>query len=338
MKIHLHFIAIAGLAVLFMMGIATYSQTQPSDSQEILTQLGRRNIGVHDPSAILKCNSDYWIFFTGNDTPSIHSTDLVNWTPGPRVFQTAPPWVAQAVPANRNANFWAPDVIHIGDRYMLFFSASSFGKNTSAIGVVTNPTLDPNDPAYHWTDGGLVVQSRESDDFNCIDPSAFQDTDGKLWLSFGSFWSGIKLIELDPATDRRIAPTSPMYNLAHWDAIEASYLYHHDQHYYLFASFGMCCRGVNSTYNTRVGRADKITGPYLDGNRKDMLLGGGTLVAKTYGPLIGPGQAGIFEENGKSWFTCHFYDATANGAPKLSIRPLTWSDDGWPMVGKIDAP
>jgi len=180
-----------------------------------------------------------------------------------------------------------------------------------------------------------VVQSRENDDFNCIDPCACQDSDGKLWLSFGSFWSGIKLIELNPATGLRIAPDSPMYNLAHWDGIEASYLYHHDQHYYLFVAWGMCCRGIHSTYNTRVGRADKIRGPYLDKDGKDMLLGGGTLLAGNDGPMIGPGQAGIFEENGKFWFSSHFYDATANGDSRLSIRSLTWSADGWPELGKL---
>jgi arabinan endo-1,5-alpha-L-arabinosidase len=327
----------AELAVCLCLGGAlALGQSAPADPQAVLDQLGRRNIGVHDPSAIVRCKDEYWIFFTGNGTPSIHSPDLTRWTAGPRTFAAPPPWVAQAVPANRGGNFWAPDVIQIDNRYMLFFSASSFGKNTSAIGVVTNPTLDPADPAYHWSDGGMVVQSRENDDFNCIDPCASHDADGKLWLSFGSFWSGIKLIELDPATGRRIAPDSKMYDLAHWDAIEASYLYRHDGHYYLFASLGMCCRGVNSTYNTRVGQADKITGPYLDKNRKDMLLGGGTLVAGTDGPLIGPGQAGIFEENGKAWFSCHFYDGTANGASKLSIRPLTWSEDGWPVIGGVE--
>jgi arabinan endo-1,5-alpha-L-arabinosidase len=261
---------------------------------------------------------------------------MVNWTAGPRPFTSPLPWVAQAVPGNRGGNgFWAPDISKVGDRYMLFISASAFGKNTSGIGVATNPTLDPTDPAYHWTDGGLVVQSRENDDFNCIDPCACQDSDGKLWLSFGSFWSGIKLIELNPATGLRIAPDSPMYNLAHWDGIEASYLYHHDQHYYLFVAWGMCCRGIHSTYNTRVGRADKIRGPYLDKDGKDMLLGGGTLLAGNDGPMIGPGQAGIFEENGKFWFSSHFYDATANGDSRLSIRSLTWSADGWPELGKL---
>ncbi len=328
---------LSALIPILVAATAASAQTEPAaDPRQILTQFGRREISVHDPSAIVKCDNTYWLFFTGNGVPSIHSTDLNHWTRGPRAFAAAPAWVARAVPANRNANFWAPDVIHIGDRYLLFYSVSSFGKNVSAIGVAASPTLDPTNSSYHWTDGGLVVQSHEADDFNCIDPSAFHDADGKLWLSFGSFWSGIKLIELNADTGLRIAPNSPMYNLAHWDAIEASYLYHHDRYYYLFASFGMCCRGVYSTYNTRVGRADKITGPYLDRTGKDMLLGGGTLVAKTYGPFIGPGQAGIFEEDGKSWFTCHFYDGTANGLPELAIRPLSWTDDGWPIVGRLD--
>ncbi len=246
--------ALLGFVVIFMTAVAASAQTQPASDyrQELLHQLGGRNVRVHDPSAIIKCKDEYWIFYTGVGTPSIHSTDLVNWSAGPHTFAAPPAWVKQAVPANRG-DLWAPDVIQIGNRYLLFVSASSFGKNTSAIGVATNTTLDPADPAYHWSDGGIVVRSREDDDFNCIDPCAFRDADGRLWLSFGSFWSGIKLIELDPITGRRISPDSPMYNLAHWDAIEASYLYHHDQYYYLFASFGMCCRGVNSTYNTRVG-------------------------------------------------------------------------------------
>lgn len=316
--------------------VAMAQQNVPAGDDALMRQLGRRNVGVHDPSTIQKCKNEYWIFFTGNRTPSIHSTDLTNWTAGPATFAEAPAWVAQTVPANRNANFWAPDVIKVGDRYLLFYSASSFGKNTSAIGVATNATLDPSDASYKWTDGGMVVQSLENDDFNCIDPCPILDKDGKLWLSFGSFWSGIKMIELDPATGKRIAPNSPMYNLAHWDSIEASYLYRHDDHYYLFVSLGLCCRGDNSTYNTRVGRADRITGPYLDKEGKDLLLGGGTPFAATEGQFIGPGQVGIFEQDGKFLLTTHFYDGTANGMSRLSIRPLTWSADGWPIAGKVE--
>ena len=325
-------------------GLAQTAESGPGadsargDQQEALRQFGNRGIGVHDPSTIVKCNDEYWIFTTGPNTPSFHSHDLLNWVRGPQANATPPAWVSQAVPLNRGNDFSAPDVIKVGDWYLLFFSASSFGKNTSAIGVASNPTLDPMDPAYQWTDGGIVVQSHENDDFNTIDPAAFLDRDGKLWLTFGSFWSGIKLIELEPATGRRIALDSPMYSLAHWNAIEAPYIYQHDGHYYLFVSLGMCCRGVNSTYHTRVGRANKVTGPFLDRDGKDLLLGGGTVVVDTEKPYIGPGHAGIIEKDGKFWFSCHFYDGTTpRGVSRLSIRPLTWSADGWPVVGKIEA-
>ena len=336
MKMLKRFLMMSIVAAVCVMGQVSRAAPPAESPKEALHRLGGLNVGVHDPSAIIRCNDEYWIFFTGNGTPSLRSRNLTDWRAGPRTFSGTPAWVYQAVPGFFGGNFWAPDVIKIGGRYMLFFSASAFGKNTSVIGVATNPTLDPSDPAYHWSDGGGVIVSKEADDFNCIDPAAMVDKDGKLWLAFGSFWSGIKMIELDPATGRRITPDSKMYSLAHWDAIEGSYLYRHDDHYYLFVSMGMCCRGVFSTYQTRVGRADKISGPYYDKDGTDLLLGGGTSVAHTDGPLVGPGQPGIFEENGKFWFSCHFYDATAGGMSRLSIRPLSWSVDGWPVLGEIE--
>lgn len=298
-----------------------------------LIQLGNRGVPVHDPSAITKCKNEYWIFYTGRGVPSYHSEDLMTWRPGPRVFSNAPPWVAQTIPGNRGGmDFWAPDILRFGGRYLLYYSVSTFGRNTSAIALATNPTLDPNDPQYHWTDQGIVVQSTDRDDFNTIDPAACADAEGNLWLAFGSFWSGIKLIQLDPRTGKRIAPDSPMDSLARYSSIEASFIYHHDGYYYLFVNWGMCCRGVNSTYNIRVGRSPKITGPYLDQDGKDLLTGGGTLFLDTDGAFIGPGQTGIFAENGQEWFGCHFYDGTQRGASMYAIRPLRWAADGWPTV------
>lgn len=312
--------------------------TSTKDPQEVLREFGNRGIFVHDPSTIIKCKDQYWVFATGRNTPSFHSSDLVHWVRGPLALGNPPAWVAQAVPLNPGNDFWAPDIIKMGGKYWLYFAVSSFGKNTSAIGVASNLTLDPTDADYKWQDGGIVVQSNETDDFNALDPAIFLDDDGRCWLSFGSFWSGIKLIEINPTTGRRITNDSPMYSLAHWDAIEAPYIYKHDGYYYLFVSLGMCCRGVNSTYNTRVGRAEKVTGPYLDKDGKDLLLGGGTLVVDTQGPFIGPGHAGIIEDQGKFWFSCHFYDGTTQrGISRLSIRPLTWEADGWPVVGMLDS-
>ncbi|MFO1514649.1 MAG: arabinan endo-1,5-alpha-L-arabinosidase [Verrucomicrobiota bacterium] len=298
-------------------------------------QLGSRGVRVHDPSTIVKCKDEYWIFYTARDVRSYRSKDLEKWEAGPPVFSNSPPWVAEAVPANRSGrDFWAPDVIHVGDRYLLYYSVSSFGKNTSAIGLVTNPTLDPDDPKYEWTDQGMVIQSSPRDDFNTIDPALFQDADGSLWMPFGSFWGGIKMIQLDPKTGKRIAPDSRVYALAHYDSIEAPFLFRHDGKYLLFVNWGFCCRGTNSTYEIRVGRSDKVTGPYLDREGKEMLAGGGTPVLGTEDVFIGPGHAGILEENGKSWFGFHFYNAAQRGSSTFAIRSLRWGADGWPIVEK----
>lgn len=301
-----------------------------------LSETASRGIVARDPSTIVKCKDEFWVFYTGRGIPSYHSKDLVNWEPGPPVFQTAPAWIAEAVPENRNMNYWAPDIAHAGDRYLLYYSVSTFGKNTSAIAVATNPTLDPADPAYHWTDQGIVVQSHAGGDFNTIDPSVFQDSDGKLWLAFGSYWSGIKLVQLDPQTGKRSDPQAPLVSLAYNQSIEASCLYKHDGYYYLFVNWGSCCRGLKSTYNIRVGRSRKITGPYRDRDGKDMLHNGGSLLLSNHGPLVGPGHAGFLTDNGKTWFTSDFEgDSRMGGKATLAIMPLSWKS-GWPVVDIVD--
>jgi arabinan endo-1,5-alpha-L-arabinosidase len=306
----------------------------PNDPNVILLQkLGKRPIRVHDPSTIVQCKDRYWLFYTGRATPSFYSKDLVTWERGPATFKTPPEWVAKAVPGNRSGlDFWAPDVRKVGNRYLLYFSVSTFGKNTSAIGLATNVTLDPCDPGYEWKDQGIVIQSDPNCDYNTIDPSVTEDEKGGLWLVFGSFWGGIKLIQLDPATGKRISPSSQIYPLAHYDSIEAPFIYLHDGVYYLFLNWGMCCRGMNSTYNMRIGRSIKITGPYLDKDGKDMLDGGGTLLLGTEGPFIGPGHAGILKQGDRTWISMHFYDGTQRGSSALAIRPLKWTADGWPVV------
>jgi arabinan endo-1,5-alpha-L-arabinosidase len=305
----------------------------PPEETNRLVQLGNRSIGVHDPSTIIKCKDEYWIFCTGNGIESWRSTNLVDWQRGQRVFTSIPSWRTNAVPANRG-HLWAPDVIHLSGQYHLYYSVSTFGVNVSALGLVTNPTLDPNDPAYHWTDRGMVLQTRTTNDFNAIDPAVTLDAEGRLWMSFGSFWSGIKLVELDPKSGMRIAPDSPLYSLADYESIEAPFIYRHGGHYYLFVNWGRCCQGANSTYEIRVGRSERITGPYLDKEGKDMLTGGGTLVLKTDGAFIGPGHACILEERGQYWFGCHFYDGTTpRGTSKYAIRPMIWAANGWPEIG-----
>jgi arabinan endo-1,5-alpha-L-arabinosidase len=295
---------------------------------------GSRHVRIHDPSTIVTCGEDFWVFYTGRGVPSYHSKDLLTWKPGPRVFLAAPAWTKQAVPANLGNYFWAPDVLYQGDHYLLYYAVSTFGKKISAIGLATNATLNPADPRFQWGDSGLVIQSVNTNDFNAIDPAICRDFDGKLWLAFGSFWSGIKLVQLDPQSGKRIASDSPIYSLAHNDSIEAAYIYPHEKWYYLFVDWGLCCRGTNSTYEIRVGRAQKITGPYLDADGTDMLEDGGTPFLASSGAFIGPGHAGIISQGSREWFSCHFYDGTHGGTPALAILPLQWQTNGWPQIIK----
>jgi arabinan endo-1,5-alpha-L-arabinosidase len=323
------------LALLLAASASGLCALAADDAGADLQPAASRLVRAHDPSTIVKCKDEYWVFCTGRGIPSYHSKDLRAWESGPRAISNAPPWATDAVPQNSGHDFWAPDIIHLGDRYLLYFAVSTWGKNTSAIGLATNATLDPDDSRYRWTDQGIVVQSRATNDFNTIDPAVCQVEQGKLWLAFGSFWTGIKLIELNPGTGRRISPDSPMYSLAHKDMIEASYIYPHEGFYYLFVNWGQCCRGVRSTYNIRVGRCASITGPYLDKTGTDMMLGGGTLFLTTEGNFIGPGHAGILPQASTNWFSCHFYDGTRQGRPTLGLLPLQWNADGWPEVGVV---
>lgn len=151
-------------------------------------------------------------------------------------------------------------------------------------------------------------------------------------MAFGSFWSGIKLVELDPETGLRRAPDSPIYDLAWHEAIEAPTLHHRGAFFYLFVNWGHCCRGTNSTYEIRVGRSPVVTGPYLDQDGKNLMAKGGTRVLATAGPRIGPGHAGLLSHQGKEYLSYHFYDGEDRGRAKLGITPLRWSAEGWPTV------
>jgi len=308
-----------------------------------LEQSAARGIVTRDPSSIVKCKDEYWVFYTGRGVPSYHSKDLVKWERGPAVFQTAPEWIAKNVPANRNMSYWAPDIIKVGSQYLLYYSVSSMGKMTSAIGLATNPTLDPSDPAYKWSDQGIVVQTQEGqtgDAYNAIDPALFQDNDGSLWMVFGSYWTGIKLIQLDPKTGKRLAPDSKMHSLAYNESIEAAFIARHDDYYYLFVNWGSCCRGPESTYNIRIGRSKSITGPYVDKAGVDLMKSGGSAFLPTAnGPLFGPGHSAMLTAEGKSWFTCKFEgDLRMEGKATLAILPLSWPADGWPVATVLDAP
>ena len=297
----------------------------------------RGNLGSHDPGTIIRCKDRYYLFSTGRGINSKWSTNKLFWSTGPRVFTNAPAWASGTV-TNFDGNIWAPDILLVNGRYCLYYAISSWGSQMSAIGLVSNPTLDPAAPAYRWTDQGIVIQSTNGSPYNTIDPSVMLDASGNPWMAFGSYWNGIYLVQLNPTNGLRMATNSPVTRLAWNSSIEAACLRYRAGYYYLFVNWGSCCSGVNSTYNVRVGRSVGITGPYLDRNGVDMRSPGGTPFLEGTGKFVGPGHVGIFSEEGQDWFSYHYYDAGAYapwygafGAATFDIAPLSWTADGWPV-------
>lgn len=331
-------ISAAFLAIIIALGSVCAGAAQDANPERWRSDIPTSSTPrLHDPSTIAQCGKEYWTFATGRGVRSFRSKDLVAWQPGPPVFANAPAWTRQIVPENRGF-FWAPDVLRVHQRYLLYYSVSSWGKNTSAIGLASNATLDPADPAFQWKDEGIVIRSTATNNFNAIDPAVTLDAEGRLWLAFGSFWSGIKLVQLDSATGKCITPDAPLYSLAHHASIEAPFLHRRGSQYYLFVNWGLCCRGTNSTYEIRVGRSSNLTGPYLDKNGMDLLRGGGTPVLGSRGDFIGPGHPGIVNHAGQDWLSCHFYDGRQRGQSVLALRKLGWSEDGWPVVSDQQPP
>ncbi len=291
-------------------------------------------IKAHDP-VIAKDGDRYYVFTTGAHIPILCSTDMTQWEFCGRVFKENPQWVRDAI--GRVTDLWAPDISFFNGKWHLYYSASTFGKNRSAIGLATNATLNPDDAQYGWVDEGLVIESKPTDNWNAIDPNFALDETGQPWLALGSYWSGLKLIQLDPATSKpvggsnlvAIAGGRPSPN-----AIEAPFIIRRGEYFYLFFSVDFCCRGVDSTYNIRVGRATQISGPYADRDGKTLLSGGGTLVLAGSKRWRGPGHNAIFrDDNSKTdWLVYHAYDADEVGIAKLRIQGLGWDADGWPIA------
>ena len=288
--------------------------------------------GMHDPSTVLQHGERFYAYGTGNGLPFLVSEDGWQWRRGGTLMAALPGGKpGEAVIARGGNNTWAPDVIRIGDRIYLYYSAPGT-QPKAAIGLLVGRTPDPQSPDYHWEDAGPVVWSDGVEDSNAIDPGVFRDTDGRLWLTYGSYFGYIRLVELDPKTGQRLHPQRAPVNIA--INSEASVIIRRDDWYYLLVTHGSCCVGANSTYNIRVGRSRRVGGPYVDNMGIDMLEGGGKLFAGSRGRHIGPGHFGLLElADGVQKFSLHYEaDLDRGGGSVLDIRPLLWRD-GWPVAG-----
>ena len=306
---------------------------------------------VHDP-VMAKEGDTYYIYATGMGIQQMTSKDRKTWTVLPQPVMTViPGWTTDSVPGF-GSHVWAPDVIQWHGRWWMAYSCSTFGKNGSAIGLLSSRSLAAN----LWKDEGCIVCSHDwkvdgegktsGDNWNAIDPNFVIDDKDNPWLVWGSFWDGIQLARLDttmhlattPMTiarryspDDQNAAENPTSRFAGRNAIEAPFIFRHGDYYYLFVSWDYCCRGAKSNYRVAVGRSKQVSGPYLDRNGKDMLVGGGTIFLEgDKKEWEAAGHCAAYTFDGEDVFICHGYSATHNGAAMLIQRPISWTADGWP--------
>ncbi len=277
---------------------------------------------IHDPSTIAVSDGKYYTFGTGGG--GLISADGYEWHSG-------------AVRPGRGA---APDVLKIGDRYLVAYSATGGGLGGSHKGSVLtmwNKTLDPTSPDFEFTQPVVVATSEDDEDCDAIDAGLLLDpTTGRLWLSYGTYFGFIRMVELDPSTGKRMPGNDPV-NVA--IDCEATDLIYRNGWYYLLGTHGTCCDGPNSTYNIVVGRSRNVTGPYVDNLGRDMIQGGGKMVIAAHDRVIGPGHFGRYiETDGVEKMSCHFEaDFDRGGYSVLAIRPLLWVND-WPVAGDVFRP
>ena len=304
MKLHIKFLGTLALFSAFFYGTLSAQVGKPF---------------IHDPSTIVQCDGKYYTFGTGSG--GLISEDGWVWNGG----------------GVRPGGGAAPDAIKIGDRYLVIYGATGGGLGGGHNGKILtmwNKTLDPKSPDFKYTEAKVVASSDGIEDNDAIDPGLLLDpTDGRLWVTYGTYFGFIRLIELDPKTGERKKGNEAI-NIA--IDCEATALMYRNGWYYLLGTHGTCCDGANSTYNIVVGRSRKVTGPYLDNMGRDMLEGGGKMVIAAGGRVTGPGHFGRYiVDEGVEKLSCHYEaDLDQSGRSVLGIRPLLWKND-WPVAGEL---
>eukprot|EP00727_Mastigamoeba_balamuthi_P007807 m51a1_g3647 putative endo-arabinosidase (392) ;mRNA; f:197009-198184 len=295
---------------------------------------------VHDPSGIVRApwasagKYTYILASTGTKIPLRCSNDGIAWAACGTAFASEPAWWRVKVPKLADdGSVWAPDVLTLRDgSLVVYYSVSSFGTQNSCIGAAK--ATKGSGPAV-WQDMGPVLCSETPSAYNAIDPHTYWDADGKLWMAYGSFWSGIALVQLDAQNPGKAisSPVTIANRGSYGGAIEAAWVQKIGKYYYLFVNWDKCCAGVSSTYKIMYGRSTKPNGPFVDRSGKDMTAGGGSLWQQTSGNVIGPGHVGIIDAGGSLGLTNHYYDKANNGVPTLQVHSIVIDSSGWPVVG-----
>ncbi len=314
-------------------------------------------VNAHDPSIVKGEDGRWYVFSTDASAGDIHrcgvqvrvSDDLIHWDYLGTAFEDYESACAEEIAAAgldpaKHHGLWAPEAVRVGEEWRLYYSASTFGSTRSVIGMAVSDSI-----TGPWENRGIVIRSDANavSKPNAIDPCLFTDPSGKQYMTWGSFFGGIWLTELDEAG---FAAGEPV-RIAGFRGCraEGSYLIWLPQteYYYLFVSYG----SLSEDYNIRVGRSRTIEGPYLDANGRNLadlvrenedrigvkLMGGYQLLhdpgAGFSKGIKAPGHCSVAVDGDRLWLCHHTRTQTLeNWWFAMQIRPMALSRDGWPLV------
>ena len=290
----------------------------------------------HDPD-IIRYEDGYALATTDNHMLMQFSEDALNWKNGEPAMPEFSKWLYTYAP--NMIDIWAPDIHYIGGEYRMYYCGSEMGIRSSGMGFMASKEIDPTKPGYGWTDMGEVIHTVKSDSYNAIDAAVLKDLDGKVWMAFGSWGTGIHILELDESTGK-VKNGAKMKNIANRGGagVEGASLIEHNGKYFLFTAWDNCCKKgadlENNSYKTTVGRSNRIDGGYVDRSGKALLDGGGTILLNRYGRYYGPAGGEAFEDINRQRFVNHYYDKNDGGNSYIQVRDIVWTEDNWPEMGQ----
>ena len=307
---------------------------------------------THDPQLYKHEETGmYYTCSSGAGGTLRRSRDLVHWEyVGPGMRQYAPPAAVEWAHYNdslKPRGFSAPEVHRTGEKeYRMYYAVSTWGHRQSYIGMARS-----EGPEGPFIDAGPIVTNTEASPVNALDANWIRDPEtGAEYMNFGSFWGGIRQIQLDPATGLRLMNGQPYHGREIWKrhhnvdrAVEGAYeIWNPDTGYfYMFTSYDC----TNLDYNIRVARSRSISGPFYDHNGVEVnntatgtdpdAIGLKIVDCHQFEDHFGwaaTGHNGILRE-GDHWLISYHSHPTANlKASAQRIHLMIFDEEGWPLV------